>query len=251
MVNVRSILLTTNFLTHLPIVSNQQVVGIYLIAKDVTSVVQSQHELQQQRVQIDAHHRKMVSILESITDGFFAVDRNWMVTYWNGEAERILELPRELIEGKNFWEAYREIVPAASATVYQRAMDNNVSMHRENYYDRLGKWLEVSAFPSEDGLSLYFKDITARKQADEKLSVGKQQYQELFNRSPLPQWVYDLEDYAFKDINLAAIAHYGYSKSDFLSMTIKDIRPVEDITLLETLVTAEVKKAFSTGNLIC
>ncbi|MGV3510351.1 MAG: PAS domain S-box protein, partial [Sphingobacteriaceae bacterium] len=69
----------------------------------------------------------------------------------------------------------------------------------------------------------------------------KERYKNLFNASPLPMWVYDYETLRFLDLNDAAIKHYGYSKEEFLSMTLKDIRPKEDILKLETILKNHVK----------
>jgi PAS domain S-box-containing protein len=71
-----------------------------------------------------------------------------------------------------------------------------------------------------------------RKQAGEALQASESRYRELFESNPLPMWVYDLETLAFLEVNAAAINHYGYSREEFLGMTIKDIRPSEDVPAL-------------------
>ncbi|GGD92669.1 PAS domain S-box protein [Planktosalinus lacus] len=72
----------------------------------------------------------------------------------------------------------------------------------------------------------------------QSLKQSEKRYMDLFQLSPSPLWVYDLETLHFLDVNQAAIAHYGFSKEEFLSMTLKDIRPKEDIHLLEEAVSA-------------
>ncbi len=64
------------------------------------------------------------------------------------------------------------------------------------------------------------------------LSASEERYRLLFENSPLPMWVYDLESLGFLTVNEAAVRHYGYSRDEFLSMTIKDIRPAEDVAPL-------------------
>lgn len=222
--------------TNLPIVINQEVIGVHVIAKDITAITQAQKKL-------DDYHYRMLDILESITDGFIALNKDWVVTYWNKEAERLLLMPREDIIGKNIWEVYRDAVPTKFYSEYHRAVDENTSVRFDEYFPRLNIWVEVSAFPSDEGLSLYFKDITERKAANEQLKLEKEKYLELFNLSPLPQWVFDVETLQFLDVNNAAIKHYGYSKKEFLVMTIKDIRPAEDIKQLGKI----LKRTFKTG----
>lgn len=71
-----------------------------------------------------------------------------------------------------------------------------------------------------------------RRKKRQELLESEQRYNELFDFSPQPMWVFDLETLDFMDVNLAAIKHYGYKRSEFLSMKISDIRPVEEIPAL-------------------
>ena len=108
-------------------------------------------------------YRERIDILESIGDGFFAVDRKWVVTYWNNIAEKILRMPREQILGKNLWSVYADAIPLAFYREAHKAMLGGSPMHLEEYYAALGIWVEVNIYPSPTGLSVYFKDITEKK----------------------------------------------------------------------------------------
>jgi len=77
------------------------------------------------------------------------------------------------------------------------------------------------------------KEITHGKLTEQLLGQSEEKYHALFNYSPIPMWIYDVDTYAFLDINESAIRQYGYTKEEFLSMTIKDIRPKEDVPILE------------------
>ena len=72
-----------------------------------------------------------------------------------------------------------------------------------------------------------------RKRSLTELAESQKRYSSLFQLSPLPMWVYDVETLAFLDVNNAATRVYGYAKEEFLNMTIRDIRPPEDIPMLE------------------
>ena len=74
-----------------------------------------------------------------------------------------------------------------------------------------------------------FKEQKLRVHVQESLSESEEKYRYMFANNPEPMWIYDLETLAFLEINNAAINHYGYSREEFLSMTIKDIRPKEDL----------------------
>jgi len=87
-------------------------------------------------------------------------------------------------------------------------------------YDDLGQFQQTYCI---------FEDITNRKLAEKKLVESEERYRFMFNNNPQPNWIFDLETLAFLEVNEAVINNYGYSKEEFLSMTIKDIRPAEDI----------------------
>ena len=123
----------------------------------------------------EAYEEKVI-ILESIGDAFFAVDRNWTVTYWNSMAELHLRMPREKVLGKNLWTVYADAIPTSFYEQYHRAMDKSVAVHFEEYYSPLQIWVEVNVYPSSSGLSIYFKDISERKQ---HVSEIEHQYNQL------------------------------------------------------------------------
>ena len=81
-----------------------------------------------------------------------------------------------------------------------------------------------------------------------RMRQGEEPYRLLFEHNPQPMWVYDLDTLKFLAVNDAAIHHYGYSREWFLSMTIKDIRPVEDIpALLDTIARSPGKGLDTSG----
>lgn len=102
------------------------------------------------------------TILESIGDAFFAVDKNWTVTYWNHMAEKVLQRPKNEILNRNLWEVYTDSIDSESYKKYHQAIETKLVVRFEDFYPPLNKWYEISAFPSKDGLSVYFKDITER-----------------------------------------------------------------------------------------
>ncbi len=109
------------------------------------------------------------TILESIGDAFFAVDNNWLVTYWNSKAEQILKMPKNKIIGYNLWHLFSDRTETISYTKYHEALKLRQIMHFEDFYPDISKWYEISAYPSENGLSVYFKDATERKNAEAEI----------------------------------------------------------------------------------
>jgi PAS domain S-box-containing protein len=168
-------------------------------------------------------------ILESIGDAFFAVDKNWVVTYWNQTAEKVLYKSKEEMLTHNLWSVFNTSTDSKSYRKYHQAIRMNSPVHFEDYFEPLDKWYEISAYPSASGLSVYFKDITERKQHIAELRESEKRYSDVFHFSPLPMWVVNLESLAFLDVNEATIKHYGYTREEFLTMTLRDIRPKSEL----------------------
>ena len=174
-------------------------------------------------------------ILESIGDAFFAVDKDWVVTYWNKMAETVLHQSKDEMLGKPLWTVFSDAVDSESFKKYHVAINTQKPVHFEDYYEPLKQWYEISAYPSNDGLSVYFKDVTERKLNDGLLKDSERRYSDLFQFSPSPKWVYDQETLAFLDVNDAAVKQYGYTREEFLRMTIKDIRSQADVAILDVV----------------
>lgn len=120
---------------------------------------------EQKKAEIEIHKlfEEKNTILESIGDAFFAVDKSWIVTYWNNHAEKMLKTPKNEIVGNFLWDVFPESIDSVSYNKYHEAIQSNERIVFEDYFPPLEKWFEISAYPSESGLSVYFKDITERK----------------------------------------------------------------------------------------
>ncbi len=107
-------------------------------------------------------------ILESIGDGFFAVDKNWVVTYWNKKAAIMLHTPKNKIIDRSLWEVFTDRIDSQSYRKYQKAIKTKRVIRFEDYFLILDKWFDISAYPSNNGLSVFFKDITHQKTSEKE-----------------------------------------------------------------------------------
>jgi PAS domain S-box-containing protein len=149
-------------------------------------------------------------ILESIGDAFFAVDHDWIVTYWNKEAEKVLGKKRDEILGKNLWDEYGEAINLKFHTEYHKAMELQQTVHFEEYFPPLEKWFEVSAYPSEKGLSVYFKDVTLRKTAEEKIKASNERFEKVALATNDAIWDWDLKTDKVLRAGLGFQNQFGY-----------------------------------------
>jgi PAS domain S-box-containing protein len=122
-----------------------------------------------ERTKFQTAQQRYSNILESITDAFFALDHEWRFTYMNQQVEPLLQRTREELLGQSIWDKFPEAVGTIFDTQYHKAVAEQVSVVFEEFYPTLNLWLEVRAYPSQEGLSVYFHDITGRKRSAEAL----------------------------------------------------------------------------------
>jgi len=118
----------------------------------------------------DLAHRLSLT-LESISDGFVTLNRDWQFTFVNGKAEILLRRSRAELMGQNIWEVFSEAVGTQAYTEYHQAMATGNSTAFEFFYPPLDAWFDVSVYPSAEGLGVYFRDVTQRRLADAQLHL--------------------------------------------------------------------------------
>jgi adenylate cyclase len=134
-----------------------------------------------------ASDEQIVNFLEGITDAFMAIDPHWRVTYVNYKAAELLERKPEEIFGKNIWQEFPETVKATFFKEFHKAVAQQVRVTFEEYCRPLKRWFEVRAFPSHDGISVFFIDITLRKKMQIQLRKEQNKTESLLlNILPAP-----------------------------------------------------------------
>ena len=140
---------------------------------------------------------------------------------------------------------FREIDPELFAS-YGRVTLTGVPERFEKYVRSTNMWLSISIYRPQAGhFVAMFDVITDRKLAEAALNQSEERYRLLFDHNPLPMWLYDLETLRFLAVNESAIQQYGYSREEFLGMTLKQIHLPEDmVAMLKSLESGrtEVKK---------
>jgi len=161
--------------------------GVSVYFKNITERKQAAEKLKQA-------FEERTNILESIGDAFVTVNKEWIVTYWNKQAEKLLNCPKEHIIGKNLWQVYPDAIDTAFYRQYQHAMDTGETVRFEEKYAGIGKWFEVNAYPSPTGLSIYFTDVTLRKEADERLKQANERFEKVTEATNDAIWDWDIEN---------------------------------------------------------
>jgi PAS domain S-box-containing protein len=231
------------FVTDTPLFDDHgTLIGIVGISRDISREKETQAALQQS----EERYRLLV---ETSVDLIWTVDAAGVITFINGASRRIYgREPADMI-GRPFLdfvpEDQRAVDEAAFAQSLATGGDLQGYVARVYRADGTVVTLEAIARPIRDaqgriaGVTGMARDMTERITAEEKLRASElrfrslfEQYRLLFEHNPQPMWTYDLETLRFLAVNQAAIEHYGYSEDQFLSMTIADVHPAEDLEWL-------------------
>lgn len=141
-----------------------RIVAVQGAFQDITNLREAQAEAAEA-------HRQRLDILESITDAFFAVDRDWNFSYLNKQAEILLQRSIEGLLYKNIWGEFPEAAGSEFQRQYERAVERRITCKFEAFYPPLGKWFDVSAYPIPNGLAVYFRDVTGERARKEQLRL--------------------------------------------------------------------------------
>ncbi|MGC2237035.1 MAG: response regulator [Pyrinomonadaceae bacterium] len=192
------------------------------------------------------------ALIENASDLVSIINADGIMRYQSPSLERILGYETEDLAGGNIFEflhpddveearrAFQEVLEQPHKLVKLEVRFRNKNGEWRHFICTLTNLLDNAVIA---GIVANAVDITERKQAEEAQRESEERYRILFDNNPIPMWVYDAETLEFLAVNKAAIFHYGYSKEEFLSMTILDIRPPEDVpAVMENL--SNLQKGF-------
>lgn len=155
-----------SFLEHWTPIRDEdgKVVAVNVVAEETTAQKRAAKALQ-------ASEATVRNVLNSMGDAFLVLDRNFCITLGNSEAARISDWPSADITKRSFWEVWPAAVGTRFEDELRRVMMEKVPGLLEHHYisDRLDIWLDISAYPTSDGVAVFYRDISARKQAEDEL----------------------------------------------------------------------------------
>jgi|GEM_PF-1241430 PAS domain S-box-containing protein len=175
--------------------------------------------------------REFENTLERINDGFMAIDRSYDVTYVNRQAERLLPYEATELEGENLWELFPEEVDGTFWQEYHAALDAQEPRTFEAHYEDLDVWFEVTAYPSEDGLTLYFRDVTAERERKQEL----ERYETIVQTAGDPIYTLD-QDGRFTSVNDSFEELTGYDSEEVIGEPADLVIPEDGIRTAESAI---------------
>ncbi|WP_435334974.1 PAS domain-containing protein [Haloarchaeobius sp. TZWWS8] len=156
-----------------PIENDQGEIERALVSfEDITDEREQRKRLKTQRDEIES---ELTDVFARVTDAFFALDDDWNFTLVNEQAEQVLQRDADEILGRNVWEEFPEARGSTFQKQYELAMEKQEAVRFEEYYEPLDTWFEVRAYPSDSGVSVYFRDISDRVERERELNARLQQ----------------------------------------------------------------------------
>lgn len=169
-----------------------------------------------------ARSQALKSALDRVNDGIVALDKNWYYTYLNEPAAKMLqrENPLDLV-GKHIWTEFPEGVGQPFHLAYVKAFDTQEPLVIEQHFQPWDLWFENRIYPSPDGITIYFTEITERKKAEEGLRLSHQRL--LLHHKHAPMGVIEWNNgFEFCDWNPAAQTIFGYNREEVLGCHISE-----------------------------
>ena len=182
--------------------------GVVLTGTDVTRLEEQARRLERQRDDLES---ELDEVFERVDDAFFALDDEWRFTYVNERAADVMGRSRDALVGRSIWEVFPEAVDFTFGAEAEQAKRTGESLAFEEHIPQLDAWLEVNVYPSETGLSVYFRDVTARKERELEL----ERYAGVVDAVGEP--IYELDrDGRLTFVNEAFEEQSGYRESELL-----------------------------------
>jgi len=157
---------------------------------------------------------RLSATLESITDAFYTLDREWRFTYLNREAERLFRRTRAQLLGKVLWDEFAALKGQIGYCEFHRALRENRTVVFEEYYAPYQTLSEVRAYPSAEGLTVYFRDVTEARKTEESLRISEERFRTIARASTDVVWDWNLEDDSWWTSD-SIEAVFGYMTADF------------------------------------
>ena len=203
------------------------------------AVQEEEERAQRKRVETELTRRERYfrTLTENSLDILTVVSEDGNFLYTSPSLKRVMGYEAKELAGQNLFSLiHREDLPRVLDTFKSGLKKPNQTVMLEfRFQNKDGSWRYLEAVaqnrltdPEWEAIVVNSRDITDRKRAEQGLRDSEKQYRLIFDGNPIPMWVFDHETLAFLEVNDAALAHYGYSRQEFLGMTVKDIAPAEE-----------------------
>ncbi|MGM0590042.1 MAG: PAS domain S-box protein [Halobacteriota archaeon] len=213
--------------------------GVVITFSDTTLLTEKTKQVERRRNELQ---RELDDVFERIDDAVIGVDTEWRISHVNERAETLFDRSGAELVGTSIWETFPASTDSTVRTSFETALVEQQTASFEEHFPSLDAWFDVRAYPSETGLSVYLRDVTARKEREQVL----EQYETIVQTVEDGIYVLD-ENYHFTRVNDAYVEMTGYSRDELLgshcSLVVGDGVSSTAADLSEALVTASEEHA--------
>ncbi|MEH2060772.1 MAG: PAS domain S-box protein [Nostoc sp.] len=201
-------------------------------------------ERKQAEAALDQANERVTRTLENMSNAFITLDRDWRIIYQNAEAERINGKPRTEVIGKSHWEEWPASVGTNVERQYRWAMAEQIPVYFEHHYyspSQYDLWLEIHAYPCENGLDIFFRDISDRKQVEKAVQASEERLRS-FVKANIVGILFGDTNGNITEANDEFLQIVGYTQEDIQTGRLRwsDITPSE-YQYLDELAIAEAR----------
>ncbi|MGG6266717.1 hybrid sensor histidine kinase/response regulator [Leptolyngbya sp. AN03gr2] len=221
--------------TASPIREEGRIIGTVIEVRDIT-----QEKLAQQaqkgatererllRQEAETAKERAETLLQSITDAFAVLDRDWHYVYVNEAATKLLNRTEAQLIGNRMWDVFPDLIGSTIDTEYRRAVQEQRTIGFEFFYPSWNRWYLNRIYPSKAGASIFITDITDRKQTEQALRDSEARFRSLFECNMIPIGIWKVNG-ELGDANDALLDLIGYTRSELESGQIswKELTPIE------------------------
>lgn len=178
------------------------------------------------------------NILESISDNFYALDEDFRFRYMNESCSALLQVDPLEILGKNIFEEHPNLLDTAFEQNLKHVKETKESVSFEFYYELFDRWFQENIYPTPSGLSVYFQDITDKKEAEQE----RNSLQVTLENSLNEIYIFNAETLKFSYANKGALDNLGYTEAELKLLTPIDIKPEHTAATFKKLVDPLISK---------
>jgi PAS domain S-box-containing protein len=163
---------------------NGEVNELQGVGQDFTQSIEIEKEIKKASERLN-------SFIESISDSFFILDKDWRFTKINSAFEKISGRTKEEILGSVIWDIFSPIIGTAFEDAYRKAMEEQISVQFTEQFKPANRWFNITVYPASEGLAVFVRDISYERQAQEEIVWTKNNLEALINNTEDLTWSID------------------------------------------------------------
>ncbi len=166
---------------------------------------------------------QLSATLSRMTDGFMSFDKDWNFTYINEAASRISGRRPEDFLGRNLLTSFPEFSSLAVGQAVRQAEATGRTQSAVSYMPPFGRWVELTAYPGDDGISLFTRDVTESQEALRERQISEERFSKVFETSPVAIFITRRKDRHFLDVNDEFLRQSGFSRAEVIGRSSQEL----------------------------